>query len=180
MFNPAFLKGETWGFPGQPVEHVETHAADVFLVADRAFKIKKDVKLPYLDFSSVEKRAAVLAAELEINRLFTPELYLHVEEVQGEPVLVMRRFPATALLAWQAAHGGIDASLARKLADMVAASHASAPRRDTRGSDIMAGLGAQLSQAFIDSPDMSRDCSMPSSSARRSLPSTCSTTSPSC
>lgn len=156
MFNPAFLKGEMWGFPGQPVEHVETHAADVFLVADRAFKIKKDVKLPYLDYSSVEKRAAVLAAELEINRLFTPELYLRVEKVQGEPVLVMRRFPATALLAWQAAHGGIDANLARKLAAMVAASHASAPRRDTRGSDIMAGLGAQLSQAFIDSPDIFR------------------------
>ena len=156
MFTPALLKSETWGFHGQPVEHVETHAADVFLVGDRAFKIKKDVKLPYLDFSSVEKRRAVLARELEINLLFTPDLYLRVDEVMGEPVLVMRRFPATALLAWQSAHGGIDAALARKLADMVAASHASAPRRDVKGSDIMSGLGAQLSQAFIDSPDIFR------------------------
>lgn len=154
MFNPAFLKGETWGFPGQPVEHVETHAADVFLVGELAFKIKKDVKLPYLDFSDIETRRAVLSSELAINRLFTPDLYLRVDEVTGEPVLVMRRFPASALLAWQAAHGGIDASLARQLADMVAASHANAPRRDTKGSDIMTGLGAQLSQAFIDSPDI--------------------------
>lgn len=93
MFTPALLKGETWGFPGQPVEQVETHAAHVFLVGDRAFKIKKDVRLPYLDFSTVEKRRAALAAELEINRLFTPDLYLGLEEVHGEPVLVMRRFP---------------------------------------------------------------------------------------
>lgn len=154
MFASAYLKGETWGFPGQPVEHVETHAADVFLVGDRAFKIKKPVTLPYLDFSSVEKRRATLAAELEINRLFTPDLYLGVEEVLGEPVLVMRRFPPTALLAWAVAHGGVDAALAGKLADMVAASHAHAPRCDVKGSDIMTGLGAQLSRAFIDSPDI--------------------------
>lgn len=154
MFTPALLKGETWGFPGQPVEQVETHAAHVFLVGDRAFKIKKDVRLPYLDFSTVEKRRAALAAELEINRLFTPDLYLGLEEVHGEPVLVMRRFPPSALLTWQAAHGGIAAGLAAQLAAMVAKSHANAPRREVRGSEIMTGLGAQLSQAFIDSPDI--------------------------
>ena len=54
------MRGETWGFAGQPVEHIETHAAHVFLVGDRAFKMKKAVKLPYLDFSTVEKRKAVL------------------------------------------------------------------------------------------------------------------------
>jgi len=156
MFNPAFLKGETWGFPGQPVEHVETHAADVFLVGDRAFKIKKDVTLPYLDFSTPEKRRIALTSELEVNRLFTPSLYIRLDEVFGEPVLVMRRFPANALLAWHLGHGGIDAELSGRLAAMVAASHARAPRRDVKGSDVMTGLGAQLSQAFIDSPDIFR------------------------
>lgn len=154
MFNPAFLKGETWGFPGQPVEHVETHAAHVFLTGERAFKIKKDVRLPYLDFSTPEKRRATLAAELEINRLFTPDLYLRLDEVLAEPVLVMRRFPAQALLAWQMAHGPVSPALANRLAEMVAASHTHAPRRDVMGAGIMAGLGAQLSQAFIDSPDI--------------------------
>lgn len=156
MFNSAFLKGETWGLPGEAVEHVETHAADVFLVGNRALKIKKRVTLPYLDFSSPEKRRAALATEFEINRLFTPELYLRLDEVLGEPVLVMRRFPSDALLAWQVAHGGVKTGLAERLAAMVAASHASAPRRDVRGSDIMNGLGAQLSKAFIDSPDIFR------------------------
>ena len=154
MFDPAFLKGETWGFPAEAVEHVETHAAHVFLVHDRAFKIKKDVKLPYLDFSEREKRRAVLEAELEINRLFTPGIYLGVSETRGEPVLVMRRFPAQALLAWKIAHGGVDPGLATSLAKMAAQSHANAPRRKAHGKDIMSGLGAQLSAAFIDSPDI--------------------------
>jgi hypothetical protein len=154
MFDAAFLKGETWGFPGQPVEQVETHAAHVFLVGDRAFKIKKEVKLPYLDFSEKEKRRAVLAAELEINRVFAPDIYLRTDEVRGEPVLVMRRFPGQALLSWQMTHGDIGKELATGLAAMAAEAHAKAPRRDTPGADIMMGLGAQLSKAFIDSPDI--------------------------
>ena len=154
MFDCAFLKGETWGFPGDPVEHMETHAAHVFLVGDRAFKIKKAVKLPYLDFSEKDKRREVLEAELAINRGFTPDLYLRVEEVRGEPVLVMRRFPSRALLSWRIAHGEIDAGIATRLAVMAAEAHAHAPRRETRGAEIMMGLGAQLSKAFIDSPDI--------------------------
>jgi uncharacterized protein len=154
MFDAAFLKGATWGFPGEPVEHVETHAAHVFLVRDHAFKIKKPVKLPYLDFSDKAKRSAVLAAELEINRVFAPDLYLRTDEVKDEPVLVMRRFPSHALLSWRMAHGEIDAALAAGLAKMAAEAHARAPRRDTPGAEIMMGLGAQLSKAFIDSPDI--------------------------
>jgi aminoglycoside phosphotransferase family enzyme/predicted kinase len=154
MFDPAFLTGETWGFGGAPVEHVETHAAHVFLVADRAFKIKKDVSLPYLDFSTVEKRRAVLEEELAINRSFAPDIYIDVIEVRGEPVLRMRRFPAQALLSRQMAQGRIDGQLARRLARMIAEAHAAAPRRETRGVDIMMGLGAQLSNAFTSSADL--------------------------
>lgn len=154
MFEASFLKGETWGFPGEPVEHMETHAAHVFLVGDRAFKIKKAVKLPYLDFSEVQTRRKVIGDELEINRLFAPDLYLRTAEVKGEPVLVMRRFSSQALLAWIMAHGDIDPALAASLARMAADAHARAPRRDAGGAGIMMGLGAQLSAAFIDSPDI--------------------------
>ncbi len=156
MFDTAFLKGGTWGFHGEPVEHVETHAAHVFLVGNRAFKIKKQVKLPYLDFSTREKRREVLERELDINRTYAPDLYLQVAEVRDEPVLVMRRFPATSLLSWRMAHHGIDAALGRKLAKMSAAAHAVAPRRETPGAGVMAGLGAQLSLAFTSSPDIFR------------------------
>ena len=154
MLNPAYLKGETWGFPGEPVEEVETHAAHVLLVDGLAFKIKKDVKLPYLDFSSVEKRRAVLADELAINKAFAPAIYREVKDVLGEPALVMNRFPANAALSWKVAHGGIDHQLAARLAETAAEAHIIAPARDTPGFDIMSGLAAQLSDAFVSSPDI--------------------------
>jgi uncharacterized protein len=156
MFDTVFLNGETWGFPGRCVEHVETHAAHVFLVADRAFKMKKDVKLPYLDFSTVEKRRAVLEKEFDINHAFAPDIYIGTGEVRGEPVLVMRRFPANGLLSWKLSHGGIGAGLARSLGELAAKAHERAPRRGVKGSAIMLGLGAQLSKAFISSPDIFR------------------------
>lgn len=152
MDQAVFMRGDTWGFDRQPVEHIETHAAHVFLVGDRAFKMKKAVKLPYLDFSTIEKRKAVLERELEINRAFAPSIYLRTDEISGEPVLVMNRFDQQALLSSQS--GGISDATARDLAHMVADSHVIAPRRETPGSEIMAGLSAQLSKAFADSPDI--------------------------
>jgi aminoglycoside phosphotransferase family enzyme/predicted kinase len=152
MDQAVFMRGETWGFGGQPVEHIETHAAHVFLVGDRVFKMKKPVKLPYLDFSTIERRKSVLEHELEINRPFAPSVYLRIDEVRGEPVLVMTRFDQQALLSSQV--GGITDAKAKELARMVAESHVIAPQRDTPGSEIMAGLGLQLSKAFADSPDI--------------------------
>jgi aminoglycoside phosphotransferase family enzyme/predicted kinase len=152
MDQSVFMKGATWGFDGQPVEHMETHAAHVFLVGDRAFKMKKPVKLPYLDFSTIEKRKAVLENELKINRAFAPSIYLGTDEIRGEPVLVMKRFEQQQLLSSQS--GGITDTTAKELARMVAESHVLAPQRETPGSEIMKGLGAQLSKAFADSPDI--------------------------
>lgn len=150
----AYLDGTTWGFPGASVAHIETHAADVFLAGDRAFKIKKPVKLPYLDFSTREKRHAVLTRELEVNRAFAPDLYLGVTEIEGEPALVMRRFQARAMLSHIAEHTGVSDDLAVKLAAMAAEAHAIAPARATPGSRIMAGLSRQLAQAFTAAPDL--------------------------
>ena len=154
MFNPRFLRSETWGFPSAPVEHIETHAAHVFLVGNRAFKLKKPVKLPYLDFSSVEKRKDVLARELVINRVHAPGIYLNVIETEGEPVLVMERFDTAAILSHAIPRGGIGDGLADALADTVAGAHGLAPRAVAEGAAIMAGLGAQLSRAFVSSRDL--------------------------
>jgi len=152
--NPHFLKGETWGFPGAAVEHIETHAAHVFLVRRRAFKIKKPVKLPYLDFSTLERRREVLAREFEINRAWAPAIYRKVIEVAGEPVLAMNRFDQRDVLADRIDRNGIDAALAAKLAETAAEAHAIAPVADAAGAPIMAGLGLQLSRAFTASPDI--------------------------
>ena len=154
VLDTAFLDGTTWGCPGEQVVHRETHAAHVFLCGDRAYKIKKAVRLPYLDFSSLEKRQAIIARELEINRVFAPEIYLSTTAVLGEPVLVLRRFDEDFLLATLAARETISAELAAGLAQMMAAAHHRAEKRSTKGATIVAGLGQQLSAAFAASPDI--------------------------
>jgi len=51
---------------------VETHAAIVVLAGERALKLKRAVKLPYLDFSTPELRLAVCERELALNRRTAP------------------------------------------------------------------------------------------------------------
>jgi predicted kinase len=67
-------------------------------------------------------------------------------------VLAMNRFPSKVLLSLH--FGGISDATAKELARMAADAHIIAPRRETPGSEIMAGLGAQLQKAFVDSPDI--------------------------
>jgi len=137
----AFLaRPESHGVSG-PVERIDTHAAHVFLAGERAFKLKRAVKLPYLDFSTSERRRAVLETELRLNRRSAPELYLEVRAIRrdeggelnferGTPqdwVLVMRRFPADALLSDLAERGALTHAILRDLADAIAGFHESAP-----------------------------------------------------
>ena len=53
-----------------------THGAYVFLVGDRAYKLKRDVKYSYMDFSTQAQRDAAALAEIRINRRTAPDLYL--------------------------------------------------------------------------------------------------------
>src|ERR1700690_1136467 len=70
---------------GVRVERIDTHAASVFLAGDHAYKVKRAVSYPYLDYSMLEKRKAACAKELEINRRFAPGLYLKVIPITREP-----------------------------------------------------------------------------------------------
>jgi len=56
----------------------ETHMSWVFLTADRAYKLKKPVRFPYLDFSSLALRETACRAEIRLNRRLAPEVYLGV------------------------------------------------------------------------------------------------------
>ena len=122
-----------------------------------AFEIKKDVKFPYLDFSTVELRRAVLEQELAINRTFAPELYNKLIEKEGKPVLVMKRFDARSMLSWYVDHGCIDDQLSSSLAKTVAEAHWITPNVDDAGAVFMAGLGSQLAKALAASLDVFPD-----------------------
>ena len=57
---------------------IDTHAASVFLEGDRALKIKRAVRFPYLDYSTLAKRKAACDEEMKINRKFAPQIYRRV------------------------------------------------------------------------------------------------------
>ncbi len=67
-------------FPGPkaPAKLVETHISWVILTPAFAFKIKKPVRFPFLDFSTLEKRAFYCREELRLNRRLAPDMYLDV------------------------------------------------------------------------------------------------------
>src|SRR5260370_42498054 len=57
---------------------MDTHAASVFLDGARALKIKRAVRFPYLDYSTLEKRKAACDEEMKVNRKFAPRIYRRV------------------------------------------------------------------------------------------------------
>ena len=79
------LLGDPATHRGHAVRRIDTHAASVFLAGERAFKIKRAVRFPFLDFSTLEKRKAACEAELEVNRAFAPQIYLGVVAITRAP-----------------------------------------------------------------------------------------------
>jgi aminoglycoside phosphotransferase family enzyme len=65
-------------FPVGEVGRRETHMSWVFLAGDRVYKLKKPVRLPYLDFSTLDARERACRAELRLNRRLAPDVYLDV------------------------------------------------------------------------------------------------------
>jgi aminoglycoside phosphotransferase family enzyme len=68
---------------------IETHISWVLLGADTAWKIKKPVQLPFLDYSTLDSRRRFCEEELRLNRRLAPSLYLGVTRITGS-----RRAPA--------------------------------------------------------------------------------------
>lgn len=140
-----------FSFLGDPrrrpdVHRIDTHAASVFLFGDRALKIKRAVRLPFLDYSTLALRKAACTKEIEINRPFAPDIYLRVAAItrapdgsldidgSGTPIeyaVEMRRFDDSQTLDHLAARGHLSAGLPELLADSITASHAVAARTAT-------------------------------------------------
>lgn len=62
----------------QTVVTRETHMSWVFMAGERVYKLKKPVRFPYLDFSTIERRATACQAEDALNRRLAPDVYLGV------------------------------------------------------------------------------------------------------
>ena len=139
---------------------IETHAAQIFLIGEYAFKIKKPVNLGYLDFSTLEKRHQALDRELERNRRSAPEFYLRLATIRRAPtgelqlgdegpvvdyVLIMRRFADGTLLS-----DNVDlvcGEFAEALGRTIAGYHADAPiERDAWPAGLTYALETNVKQ----------------------------------
>jgi len=146
------------------IEQIHTHGAVVFLAGDDAYKIKRAVKYPFMDFSTLARREAVCRRELEINARTAPQIYLDVIAItresdgtlrlggDGAPVewaVHMRRFAQRDILSEIAAAGAIPEEMVRDLADHIVRFHAEAPPApDIDGPAIIDRVIAQTCEAF--------------------------------
>lgn len=147
---------------------IDTHISTVWLAGDYAYKIKKPVRLAFLDFSTRELRRHFLQEELRLNRRTAPELYLDLLPVTGsaaapvlggageviEWALRMRRFPDGALLSELAARGALSPWHVDALAAHVADFHLSLPALppgSAPAKDVVAWTRESLDEA-VSSP----------------------------
>src|SRR5690242_2551230 len=74
----GLLRPEAYPHPVKGVEIVTTHISWVLLAGEYAYKIKRPVRYPFVDLTSLERRRSLCEEEVRLNRRFAPELYLDV------------------------------------------------------------------------------------------------------
>ncbi len=142
-------------FPNAPhdVEIVQTHLSVVCLAGDLAYKLKKAVRLPFVDFSSLAARRATCREEVRLNRRLCPDVYLGCASLRRrggslrfaatgdddaqddvDVAVVMRRLPADRMLDVLVRERRVRAEEIEGLARHVAAFHS----RAGRGPEVIA------------------------------------------
>ena len=129
LANPASHGADT------PVRRIDTHGAVVFLAGEHAYKLKRAVRFPFMDFSTVEKRRAACEAEIAINRPNAPSIYLDAVPITRESgrlclggkgpsvdwVVRMHRFDESKTLDHIAEAGGLTPAVLHDLAHAILA-----------------------------------------------------------
>ena len=157
---------------------IETHISAVFVGRDTAWKLRKAVRLPFLDFTPLAERHRTALRELELNAPHAPGLYRDVVPVvRGEGgalslggngegidwVVRMAPVPAADFLGAIAARGDLTPELLDALGDAAAAYHDALPpvAKDqrpvmreivlgNRRSALAAGIGAAAADRWTD------------------------------
>ncbi|HEX7384929.1 MAG TPA: AAA family ATPase, partial [Burkholderiaceae bacterium] len=147
-----------------PVKLVETHISWLLLGDTTAYKIKKPVRLPFLDFSTLHARRHFCEEELRLNRRQAGALYLGITRITGsvdapaldgagpaiEYAVRMQRFADGSLLADHARAGTLAARDIDRLAERLAALHDAAP---VAGADSGYGSPARRRSAALAALD---------------------------
>jgi hypothetical protein len=143
-----------YSHPVDRIRVIETHISWVLLTGPYAYKIKKPVKLGFLDFSTLGQRRHFCEEELRLNRRFAPDIYLAVVPIGGteahprlgadasplEYALQMKQFSQDDLFDNRLAQGALSPAHVDTLADRCGAFHAGAaiePLRAEAMDDVL-------------------------------------------
>ena len=153
----------------EPVQRVDTANAVIFLAGADVYKLKRAVKFPFMDLSTLGKRREACEAEIAVNRPLAPAIYLaalpivrHGEAfaLGGDGEIVewavhMRRFDENATLDHVANREGVSDPIIDKLALVIRRMHARAPIRDgARAAHALETYIEQNRAAFAERPDL--------------------------
>ena len=135
------LKCAQFPHPVTERQLIETHISCIVLTGQFAYKVKKNVDLGFVDYSTLEKRKHFCELEIELNRRFAPDIYLGVVAVcktpdglqfgaagtEGEIVdyaVKMRQFSQNAIVANRLDHNELTAESIEEFARYLASFHA--------------------------------------------------------
>ncbi len=150
-----------------PVRLVETHVSWVFLTGPYAYKVKKPLRLSFLDYSTAARRKAFCHEELRLNRRHAPGLYVDVVGIGGTPTapcvgapdgafehaLCMRQFDPQLELTPLLARGAVDGEEIGRLGADLAQMHVAAQRADAASGH---GRPDRLHRVTLDNFDAIR------------------------
>ena len=147
----SMLEAAAYPHPAADLQMIETHLSWVFLAGEFAYKVRKPVKLDFVDFSSLAARQTDCEEECRLNRRLAPALYLGVVPISHHPVtgaicvngqgmpfeyaVCMRRFAQQGVLSAMARNRRIRPPMIDALADLIADFHATAPVADSSADD---------------------------------------------
>jgi aminoglycoside phosphotransferase family enzyme/predicted kinase len=155
------LRDEIQRRVGGPVTLEETHVSWILLAPRLAFKLKKPVRLPFLDFSTADRRWHACREEIRLNRRLAGFLYRGLVAVRGsraaptiggegpiiDTLVCMRRFPKGALLSEQLVAGRLTPAHMDRLARRIADFHDAA---EIVGGDATRGAEEEAAAPALD------------------------------
>ena len=152
------------GVGGEPVHRLETHMSWLLLGGEQVLKLKKPVRYPFLDFSTVQAREHDAREEVRLNRRLAPRVYLGLRALQwnegtlslvpeeclpvpGETVdwvVAMQRLPAQRMLDQVIARGMLESHDLDALLEVLVSFYRRAAPCEISESDHLARLHDEL------------------------------------
>ena len=165
----AFLADPATHSLSEPIKRIDTHAAAVFLAGKNVYKVKKAIRFPFMDQSTLARRHGACEAEVTVNRRFTPDLYLGIVPIvsrsdglhlggPGETVewaVHLNRFDENRTLDLVAERGELTSPLIARIAELILASHrAGAVSDGARATAALAEVVTETLDELTGAPDI--------------------------